>query len=63
MQKSFVKTSDPGHGWLEVTTEDIADVGLALEDFSSFSYRRGNTCFLEEDCDAPLFQNAYKSKY
>jgi len=50
--------NDPGHGWLEVTTAQVAAVGLKVSDFSRSSYRRGNTLYLEEDCDAGRFLTA-----
>ena len=46
---------DAGHGWLEVDESDITRHGLTLADFSSFSYRKGATVYLEEDCDASKF--------
>ncbi len=58
----FTFIEDPGHGWLEVTTVDLARVGLKSSDFSRYSYRRGNTLYLEEDCDAPKFIEAWRRK-
>jgi hypothetical protein len=52
---------DPGHGWLEVPYADIESVG-AQGIISKFSYRKNNTCYLEEDCDAPRFEHAYELK-
>jgi hypothetical protein len=54
--------TDPGHGWIEVTTADLAKIGLKVTDFSRYSYRRGNTLYLEEDCDAPKFIEAWRRK-
>ncbi len=48
---------DPGHGWLEVPMNELLAHGIA-EKVSPFSYRKGDTAYLEEDCDAPLFLNA-----
>jgi hypothetical protein len=49
--------TDPAHEWLEVDYADL--VALGIEDaISSFSYRNGDTVYLEEDCDAPLFLEA-----
>jgi hypothetical protein len=59
---TFVFHCDPGHGWLEVSKEDLQYVGLSPSDFSSYSYRKGNRFFLEEDCDAGLFLNAYEKE-
>lgn len=49
---------DPGHAWLKVP---IADLGkYKIKDISTYSYQDGSFCFLEEDCDAPLYINAVK---
>jgi hypothetical protein len=54
---------DPGHGWLEVDWTDLKALSLNPTDFSRYSYRRGNTFYLEEDCDASKFAAAYKAKH
>jgi len=43
--------SDPGHSWLKVKYSELEKLGIQC-DISSFSYRNGDTIFLEEDCDA-----------
>lgn len=63
MHKTFYYYSDPGHGWLAVNYDDIADVGLTVDQFSPYSYVRDTTLFLEEDCDAGLFVVAYRAKH
>lgn len=55
--------SDPGHGWLAIRWTILKDLGLNPTDFSRYSYRNGNTFYLEEDCDAPKLLNAYKAKH
>jgi hypothetical protein len=35
-------------------------VGLGPEDFSAYSYRRGDHLYLEEDCDAGRFLAAWQ---
>lgn len=64
-ERIFNFHQDPGHGWLEISEEDLADVSLKSTDFSSCSYRSDLTSFLylEEDCDLPKFLKAYKNKY
>jgi len=52
--------SDPGHSWASVTIGDLARVGLSPSDFSRYSYRRGEVCALEEDCDLPIYLQALK---
>ena len=64
MEKTIVKFrfhSDAGHGWLEVRRNELNASGLTAVDFSYCSYRASNgTLYLEEDCDAPKFLDAYK---
>lgn len=48
---------DPGHGWLQVPMTDIKKLGLAQK-ISAYSYRKGDSAFLEEDCDMSLFIKA-----
>jgi hypothetical protein len=52
--------TDPGHGWLEVPMADINRLGLASK-ISRYSYRQGDTAYLEEDCDANLFVQALQA--
>ena len=49
--------SDPGHGWFAVKLADIDAAGLA-DKISQYSYKRGQTVYLEEDSDAPRFFRA-----
>lgn len=51
--------SDPGHGWLAVNVRDLETLGL-MKKISHYSYVRGNTVYLEEDCDYGLFLQASK---
>lgn len=55
--------TDPGHGWLRVTLTDLADLNMMAGDFSQYSYRQGNYVYLEENCDAGKFIDAYKEKH
>ena len=61
--KTFTIYTDNAHGWLAVTFADLADVNLSPLDFSRFSYHRGETLYLEEDCDASKFLAAYQAKH
>lgn len=54
--------SDPGHGWLEVPMSTIRYLGIENK-ISGYSYRKGDTAYLEEDCDAPVFIDAYRNRY
>jgi hypothetical protein len=64
MTKTFTFLSDPGHAWLQVPVGDVIDLGMTQLDFSSCSYCCGvgadKVLFLEEDCDAPKFLDAYE---
>jgi hypothetical protein len=61
MPMKFRYRQDPGHGWLIVTPDDMAAVGLTEADISAYSYRRGNQIALEEDCDMWTFAKAYEA--
>ncbi|MDD2748707.1 MAG: zincin-like metallopeptidase domain-containing protein [Acidithiobacillus sp.] len=62
--KRYTVTSDPGHGWMIVPKKDIEILGIAHE-ITPFSYvsPRGGKIYLEEDCDAPRFVDAYAQHY
>ena len=66
LKQTFTFHSDPGHAWLEVTPSEVRLVGLNISAFSSYSYVERNDSgaieklYLEEDCDAPQFINAYR---
>ena len=59
----FYFYSDPGHGWLAVTRNDVKDVGLTTSDFTQYSDCKGDVLYLEEDCDAGTFLQAWKRKH
>jgi hypothetical protein len=63
MKNTLTFHSDSGHGWLEVSAADLADLHATPKDFSGYSYRKGTRYFLEEDCDAPKFILLFKAKY
>lgn len=42
--------SDPGHGWGAVKRKILFDLGIA-DKITPYSYQKGNTVYLEEDCD------------
>ena len=52
---------DAGHGWLAAKRNLLAKLGL-LDKVSGYSYQRGGTVYLEEDCDAGLLINALKER-
>ena len=58
----FNYSVDPGHGWIEVPMELVDQLGLRnkISKYSAVSKIDGiEKAFLEEDCDAGLFMNAY----
>jgi len=61
--KKFIFHSDPGHGWLAVKISDLTAVGIDIRDISEYSYMKGKTVYLEEDCDASLFIEKYINRY
>lgn len=49
---------DPAHSWIEVPRALVDTLGIAAS-ISVYSYEAADgTLFLEEDCDAPLFEEA-----
>ncbi len=57
--------TDPGHGWFEVSLQQLQSLELDTADISGYSYRSldGNTLYLEEDGDAGVFVGRYHDKY
>lgn len=49
---------DSGHGWLEVSKAKLTKLGIAQK-ISGYSYEKGLKAYLEEDCDASIFFEAY----
>lgn len=58
--KVYVFHNDPGHGWLAVKRKELESLGL-LDTISSYSYTKGATVYLEEDCDMSAFISAKKA--
>ena len=46
--------SDSGHGWLSVKKKELIDLGIANK-ISSYSYMKGQSVYLEEDCDVVVY--------
>ncbi|WP_294402944.1 hypothetical protein [uncultured Clostridium sp.] len=62
VKKVFDYYCDPSHGWVKVPYKILMDLGIEKE-ITSYSYMLGDNCYLEENCDASLFQRAYEEKY
>lgn len=60
---TFQFYSDPGHGWLRVDLASAKAVGLEPSSFSTYSYQQGHWLYLEEDCDAGKFIDAFQAKH
>jgi hypothetical protein len=62
-EKGFTYYTDPAHGWVCVTLDDLRSIGLKPADFTLYSYRNGNELYLEEDKDAMKFIYHWNEKY
>ena len=60
--KTYTFYSDPSHGWLEVSKKELQELSI-LKNVSEYSYINQDMIYLEEDSDASIFINSYKSKY
>jgi hypothetical protein len=61
MKAKYNFYSDSGHGWLAVPIAELWELGIA-EKITNYSYMKGLTAYLEEDCDAVTFLTARKEK-
>lgn len=57
---AYIFHTDPGHGWLAVKRSELASLGI-LNKITAFSYQKGGTVYLEEDCDLASFCEAKKA--
>lgn len=51
--------SDWGHGWAAIKLDVLSHLGI-LSKITGYSYYRGATAYLEEDCDFSLLVSALK---
>ena len=58
-KKDYIKYDDPGHGWLAVPVKHLGILDIANK-ITSCSYKKGNTTYLEEDCDLATFLTAWE---
>ena len=56
----LVFESDMGHGYLHVPIAILKYLNLKMSDFSSYSFTDFSKVYLEEDCDASKFVNAWR---
>jgi len=59
MKTNYIFHADPGHAWLAVKRAELIRLNI-LNKITPCSYQKGNTVYLEEDCDASTFINAKK---
>ena len=60
--KTYIWANDAGHEWLAVKQDELNALGIE-QDISAYSYVKGGTVYLEGDCDAARFFDAYKAKF
>lgn len=58
---TFRYIQDPGHGWLEVPRQLLAELGIEY-DITRYSYVEGAKAYLEEDCDMSLFMAEFEKQ-
>ena len=58
----FTLHTDPGHGWIEVPLLIVRDLRIPKK-ISAYSYKDARNAYLEEDCDAALFVEAFMLKH
>jgi hypothetical protein len=61
MAKTYIWAHDAGHEWLAVKIDQLIELGIAHK-ISQYSYMKNGTAYLEGDCDAALFIDAYTAK-
>ena len=49
----FIMHTDPGHGWLAVKRSHVPP--NIQKEITGYSYQKGGTIYLEEDCDFSTF--------
>ena len=55
--KNYNFYNDPSHGWLGVKIAELEKLGI-IDNISGYSYMKGKTAYLEEDCDISVFLDA-----
>jgi hypothetical protein len=58
--KKITVYNDPGHAWAAVKIEELHALSIA-DKISPYSYQRGKTAYLEEDCDLSTYLAAIKA--
>jgi hypothetical protein len=58
---NLIYFTDPGHGWVSIKIQALKDLGIA-DQISTYSYMRGQSAYLEEDCDLSTLYAACDAK-
>jgi hypothetical protein len=58
--KKVTVYNDPGHAWAAVKIAELQQLGIA-DKITAYSYQRGKTAYLEEDCDLSAYLAAIKA--
>lgn len=53
--------TDPGHAWCKVPRSLLVKLNIA-DKVTAYSYQRGDSVYLEEDCDLSLLVQALRDK-
>jgi hypothetical protein len=59
--KTYTFFADGGHAWLKVTRAELIE--LEVVGISRYSYQFNDNVYLEEDCDAGKFIDAYERRF
>lgn len=54
--------ADPGHGWGCVKIALLKELGIVVGDISTYSYVKGKSIYLEEDCDLSMLIRVIQAK-
>jgi hypothetical protein len=57
----FTYYTDPGHGWVKVSRKLLVKLEIEKK-ISRYSYSRGDSVYLEEDCDLGHLYDALKQR-
>ena len=60
--KTYIWAVDAGHEWLAVKMNELIELNIQHK-ISAYSYVKGSTVYLEGDCDAAEFIQAYRAKH
>jgi hypothetical protein len=62
-QMTFTIHTDWGHGWLEISNDDLFILGLTRSSFSEYSFQDRDGVYAEEDMDAYTAIKSHKKLF